>query len=254
MIENKTKSKLKGGEAVYGVISPTTDPVITEICGLLGFDFYMIDGEHGAISPTDIPALVRACEVSGITPLARIRDVNPKLILQFFDAGIMGVMMPGIKTVDDIKELVKAVKYPPTGERGLGPVRAADYMLGKMSQKEYVEFANQQTLVLPQIEDVECIDNLDEMMKVEGIDGFIIGPRDLAMSMGYYDGPNHDAVKQTIQQIFDKVLKSNLALGTVAGTAEQAKELTGKGAKIILNSVSGLLAQASKEFISKAKS
>jgi 4-hydroxy-2-oxoheptanedioate aldolase len=250
---NKTKEKLKNNQPVYGVISPTTDPSIAEYMGLLGFDFYMIDGEHGAITASDISNIIRACEIVGCTPLARIRSTDPKLILQFFDAGIMGVMMPSLKNVADVEALVKAVKYPGLGERGLGPTRASEYMLGKMNQLEYVNFANEQTLVLPQIEDIEAVNNLEAMCAVEGIDGFVIGPRDLAMSMGFYDGPNHDEVKQMIDKIIATVQKHHLIIGTVAATGEQAKTLTEKGVNFILNSVAGLLGAASKEFFAKVK-
>ncbi len=253
MKKNLAKQKLQAGETIYGVISPTTDPIIAEYCGFLGFDYYMIDGEHGAISPNDIPNIVRACEVTGITPLARIRNIDAKLILQFFDAGIMGVMMPSIRTVEDVKNLVEAVKYPPLGERGLGPVRSADYLMSGMSQAEYVEMANAETLILPQVEDLHCVNHLEEMTQIPGVDGFIVGPRDLAMSMGYYDGPGHEAVKETIDQIFETVKKSNLYIGTVAGTGEQAQAIRAKGANIVLNSVAGLLKQSAQQFLAEAK-
>jgi 4-hydroxy-2-oxoheptanedioate aldolase len=118
-----------------------------------------------------------------------------------------------------------------------------------MPQKEYVNFANEQVLVLPQIEDTEGVKNLKKMVQVEGVDGFIIGPRDLAMSMGFYDGPAHPEVDKMIDKIFDIVLGAGKIIGTVAGTAEQAKVLTGKGATIILNSVQGLLVSSTKGFI-----
>jgi 4-hydroxy-2-oxoheptanedioate aldolase len=156
-------------------------------------------------------------------------------------------MMPGCSTVADVQKLVSAMKYPPLGNRGLGPVRSADYMM-KISQLEYVNFANAQTLVLPQIEDMEAVKNLKKMVKVKGVDGFIIGPRDLAMSMGFYDGPAHDEVKKVIDEIFDVVLSAGLMIGTVAATAEQAEVLTKKGAGLILNSVQGLLTAGVKSF------
>lgn len=156
------------------------------------------------------------------------------------DAGVVGIMMPGCSTVSDVERLVSAMKYPPMGNRGLGPVRSADYMM-RMPQLEYVNFSNAQTLVLPQVEDMEAIKNLKDMVKVKGVDGFIIGPRDLAMSMGFYDGPAHDEVKRVIDEIFDTVLSAGLMVGTVAATAEQAEALTKKGAGLILNSVQGLL-------------
>jgi 4-hydroxy-2-oxoheptanedioate aldolase len=248
MKENKMKQRLNAKQPCYGVISPTTDPTICDYIGLSGLDFYMIDGEHGAISIGDITNMVRACENVGCTPLARVGDLNEKLILQYMDAGVMGVMMPGVQTAKQAEFLVQAIKYPPKGNRGLGPVRAADYMM-RMSQLQYVQMANEQTLVLPQIEDTDGVRNLRRMVKVEGVDGFIIGPRDLAMSMGFYDGPAHPEVNKVIDEIFAIVLDAGKIIGTVAGTAEQAKILTEKGATIILNSVQGLISTSAKGFM-----
>jgi 4-hydroxy-2-oxoheptanedioate aldolase len=245
---NNLKQRFLEKKPCYGVISPTTDPTICEYIGLAGLDFYMIDGEHGAISVSDITNLVRACENVGCTPMARVGDLNEKLILQYLDAGVMGIMMPGVNTVKECEQLVAAMKYPPLGNRGLGPVRAAQYMM-KMPQVEYVKFANENVLVLPQIEDIAAMKNLKKMANTEGVDGFIIGPRDLAMTMGFYDGPAHPEVNKVIDEIFDIVLGAGKIIGTVAGTAEQAKALTDKGATIILNSVQGLLATSAKVFI-----
>jgi 4-hydroxy-2-oxoheptanedioate aldolase len=253
MRENSVRRKLKNNEAVYGVIAPNADPIVAETIGLIGFDFYMLDGEHGAINPAHAFDLVRACEITGITPLARIRSIDEKLILQFMDAGVMGVMMPGVNTAADVQRLVEAIKYPPQGKRGLGPVRAADYMIGKMSQADYVAYANEQTLIFPQIEDIAAIEQLDQMIAVPSIDGFIIGPRDLAMSMGFYDGPNHPEVNAVIEDAIKRVTGAGLVVGTTAGTGEQAKGLTDKGVKIVLNSVSGLLKTAATGFFKGAK-
>lgn len=253
MKENKLKKLIKAGKTGFGIISPTVDPTICEYIGLTGLDFYMIDGEHGAITASDITNLVRACEIVDITPLARIRSVDTKLILQYMDAGIMGVMMPSIDNADDVKKLVEAIKYPPMGNRGLGPVRAADYMQGKMTQGEYVQFANEQTLVLPQIESMECIKNLPELCNIEGVDGFIIGPRDLAMSMGYYDGPGHDEVKKQLEEIFETILAAGKWYGTVAGNADQAEALINKGASFVMNSLQGLIKSAGTTFLAARK-
>ncbi len=253
MKENHLKKRIAEGKTGFGLISPTVDPIICEYAGLTGMDFYMIDGEHGAITASNVTNMVRACELVNCTPLARIRSVDAKLILQYMDAGIMGVMMPSIDTIDDVKRLVDAVKYPPMGKRGLGPVRAADYMQGTMSQLEYVAFANEQTLVLPQIESMECVKNLPELCKIEGVDGFIIGPRDLAMSMGYYDGPAHDEVKKILDEIFETVLDAGKWFGTVAGTAAQAEGLVKKGASMVMNSVQGLIKASGTAFLEARK-
>ncbi len=234
---------------MLGVLSNSSDPTVAELCGLSGLDFYMIDGEHSPITTAQVQDIVRACELSGITPLARVRSNDPKLILQFLDAGVMGIMMPAISTVADAEALVQAVKYAPLGTRGFAPVRANDYLLGSMNQGEYVAFANEQLLVLPQIEDKEAIDNIDDLLTVEGIDGFVIGPRDLAMSMGYYDGPGHDEVKRTIAGVVDKIRKAGLIAGTTAATGDQAKALIDRGVLFCLNSFAGLLKSATGDFM-----
>jgi 4-hydroxy-2-oxoheptanedioate aldolase len=249
MKQNIIKARLKNSQPVLGVLSNSSDPTVAELCGFSGLDFYMIDGEHSPVTTAQVQDIVRACEVSGITPLARVRSNDPKLILQFLDAGVMGIMMPGIKTAAEVSALVQAVRYPPQGVRGFGPVRSVDYLLGAMNQGEYVQFANDQLLILPQIEDVEAIDNLDELLAVEGVDGFVIGPRDLAMSMGYYDGPGHDEVKRTIAGVVERIRKAGLIAGTTAATGDQAKALIDRGVLFCLNSFAGLLKSAAGDFM-----
>jgi 4-hydroxy-2-oxoheptanedioate aldolase len=249
MKENSLKKRLTAGKASYGVISPTTDPVICEYIGLCGMDFYIMDAEHGAVTVNEAAHMIRACETAGITPLARINSLDEKMILQYFDAGCMGVMMPGTNTADECKRLVEFVKYYPHGKRGLGPVRSADYMAGKLSQAEYLTYSNEQTLVFPMIETAESLRNLNEMVKADGVDGFILGPRDLALSMGFTDGPGHEEVKKVINDAIAMVTGSGKIFGTVAATAEQAKDLTDKGVTLLLNSVQGLLTPSIKSFL-----
>jgi 4-hydroxy-2-oxoheptanedioate aldolase len=250
MRENSLRKRLSENKTSYGVITPTTDPIVCEYIGLSGMDFYIMDAEHGPLTISDVTHMIRACESANITPLARINSLDEKMILQYFDAGIMGVMMPGTNTVEDCKRLVSAVKYFPKGNRGLGPVRASDYMAGKMNQQQYIEFANEQTLVFPMIETVECLENLEAMCEVEGVDGFILGPRDLSLSMGFVDGPAHPEVKAAIDKVIQTVVSKGKIFGTVAATAEQAKELSDKGVRLLLNSVQGLLGSSIKQFMS----
>jgi len=249
MKQNIVKTRLKNGQPVLGVLSNSDDPTVAELCGYSGLDFYMIDGEHSPVTTAQVQEIVRACEVSGITPLARVRSNDPKLILQFLDAGVMGVMMPGVKTAAEAVALVQAVKYPPLGTRGFAPMRACEYLQGTMNQGEYVAFSNEQTLVLPQIENRQAIENLDELMAVEGVDGFVIGPRDLAMDMGYYDGPGHDEVKRTIAGVVERIRKAGLIAGTTAATGDQAKALIDRGVLFCLNSFAGLLKSAAGDFM-----
>ena len=249
MTENAVKTKLRNKQPVLGVLSDSADPAIAELCGLAGLDFYLIDGEHSAITAAQVPNIVRACEVSGITPLARVGSNDPKQILSFLDAGVMGIMLPGVAAVADLEAFVRAVKYPPLGNRGFGLVRANQYMQGAMSQADYIELANEQLLVLPQIEDARAVENLEALCRVEGVDGFVVGPRDLAMSMGFYDGLGHNEVKKAIAGIVETVLSAGLVIGTTAATGEQARALIDRGVLFCMNTLSGLLRSAAGDFI-----
>jgi len=249
MKENNIKARLLNGEAVYGLLTPIYDPAIVELSGHLGFSLYMMDCEHGAGGPIQAEHLVRACESVGMTPLVRVRSTDAKLLLQFMDTGMMGVMMPGVRDADDVKRLVDAVRYPPVGRRGIAPVRANDYLFGAMKQDEYVRFANEQVLVLPQIETLEAVENLDSLLKVEGVDGFIVGPRDLSMAMGFYDGPGHPEVRSLVDQLFSRVRSAGLFVGTVAPTGADAQDIVQRGAQIVLGSINGLLKMGALDFL-----
>ena len=252
MHENKTRSKLTRGEPVFGVISSSTDPMLAEILGLCGFDYYMIDGEHGPFEPGQATNIVRACEVVGVTPLARLGAKDPKVVLQYVDAGFQGIMMPGLDTVAELEMLVNAVKYPPLGQRGLGLGRAANYMMGSgAAQAAYVEEANRQTMVLPQFEDPALLDILPGMVKVPGVDGFVFGPRDLSLVMGYPDGPHHPEVQAVIDEAIRIIKEAGLVVGITAGTREDALVQIDRGANFILNSVPTLLKQSSFAFLAK---
>ncbi len=118
--ENHAKYKLKAGQPTYGVLSTSADPQIAELFGLAGFDYYMLDAEHGLMDAAQVVDVIRVCERVNMTPMVRIGSKDPKLVLQYLDAGMMGVMMPGLETPDEIKMLIDAVKYPPLGKRGMG--------------------------------------------------------------------------------------------------------------------------------------
>jgi 4-hydroxy-2-oxoheptanedioate aldolase len=235
------KARLKAGEAVHGLLSPNVEATTLETLGLVGFSLYILDTEHGTAGPREAEDAARVCEVAGMTLLVRPRGLDPKLILQYLDAGAMGIMLPGVREVDDVRRLVEAVKYPPKGLRGIAPVRANRFTLGPEKIEDYVERVNDETLVLPQIETLEAVAALDDLVRVPGVDGFIIGPRDLAMAMGYPAGPARPEVEAAVDRITKTVLDAGLLVGTTAQTGARAKELMGKGHRILLHNVTALL-------------
>jgi 4-hydroxy-2-oxoheptanedioate aldolase len=247
------KDRLRSGEVVHGLLSPNVEPDLVETLGLLGFDLYILDTEHGAGSPVEAATVVRACEGAGLAPLVRPRGLDAKLILQFLDAGMTGIMLPGVRTEEDVRRLVEAVKYPPEGLRGLAAMRANGFLLGKEKQEDWVKRANRETLVLPQIETREALESVEQLAAVPGIDGFIVGPRDLALALGFPDGPGHPEIEAAIDRVVAAAKKRGLVVGTVAQTGARAKDLAARGLTIILHSVTALLKTGAETYFRAAR-
>ena len=247
--ENRAKSKLKAGLPTYGVISTSADPQIAELFGLAGFDYYMLDTEHGLMDAAQVVDVIRACERVKMTPMVRIGSKDPKLVLQYLDAGMMGVMMPGLETVAELKMLIDAVKYPPRGKRGFGLTRAAGYIPVGTEAVEYIHFSNEQTMVIPQFEDATLIDRFEEMICQLGVDAVVIGPRDLSLNMGFPDGPNHPEVQEMIDRVIAICKKTGVAARITAGSRADSAQQVARGATMILAIAQFIIAAGSREFL-----
>jgi len=247
------KDRLRAGEVVHGLLSPNIEPDLVETLGCLGFDLYILDTEHGAAGPKEAAAVVRACEGAGLAPLVRPRGPDAKLILQYLDAGMTGLMLPGVRSEDDVRRLVEAVKYPPDGLRGLAAMRANGFLLGKEKQEDWILRANRETLVLPQIETKEALARVEDLAAVPGVDGFIVGPRDLALALGFPDGPGHPEIEAAIDRVTAVAKRRGLVVGTVAPTGARARDLAARGLTILLHSVTALLKTGTEAYFRAAK-
>ena len=247
--ENRTKLKLKAGQPAYGVLSTSDDPQLAELFGLAGFDYYMLDAEHGLMDPIQVVNVIRACERVNMTPLVRIGSKDPKLVLQYMDAGMMGVMMPGLESVDEVKMLIDAVKYAPLGKRGMGITRASGYVAVGQPAVDYINFTNEQTMVIPQFEDAALLDRFEEMISLPGVDAVVIGPRDLSLNMGFPDGPNHPEVQEMIDRVVALCKKANVAAGITAGSRADSAKQVARGATMILAIAQFVITAGSKEFL-----
>lgn len=247
--ENRTKLKLKAGQPAYGVLSTSDDPQLAELFGLAGFDYYMLDGEHGLLDPVQVVNVIRACERVDMTPLVRIGPKDPKLVLQYLDAGMMGVMMPGLESVEEIKMLVDAVKYPPLGKRGMGLARAARYVAVGNEAVDYINFSNEQTMVIPQFEDAALLDRFEEMISQPGVDAVVVGPRDLSLNMGFPDGPNHLEVQEMIDKVVAICKRTGVAAGITAGSRADSAKQVARGMTMILAIAQLVIQAGSKEFL-----
>ena len=215
MTHNRMKRKLLSGRPAFGVSVMVPSPHVVDMIGRLGFDWVLIDCEHGSISLESVELMAMAAEAAGITPIARPPVNSFEAIGQLMDRGVMGVQVPHVNTADDARSAVEAVKYHPDGERGLAAgVRSAAYGYG-MSMADYTERSNRETLVCVQLEESEAIANVDEIVRVEGVDVFFVGPSDLSQSLGYPGRPETPEVRDAMDGAFAAVA----AAGKVSGSA-----------------------------------
>jgi 4-hydroxy-2-oxoheptanedioate aldolase len=247
--ENRAKQKIKAGLPAYGVISTSDDPQLAELFGLAGFDYYMLDAEHGLLDPAQIVNVIRACERVNMTPLVRIGPKDPKLVLQYLDAGMMGVMMPGLESVDEIRMLIDAVKYPPVGKRGMGLTRASGYIAVGEDAVDFINFSNEQIMVIPQFEDAALIDRFEEMISQPGVDAILVGPRDLSLNMGFPNGPNHPEVQEMIDRVVAICKRTGVAAGITAGSRADSATQVARGMTMILAIAQLVIQTGSREFL-----
>ena len=247
--ENRAKLKLQEGQPAYGVLSTSADAQIAELFGLAGFDYYMLDAEHGLMDPAQVVDVIRACELVHMTPMVRIGSKDPKVVLQYLDAGMMGIMMPGLETVAEIRMLIDAVKYPPLGKRGMGITRASGYVVVGNEAVDYINFSNEQTMVIPQFEDAALLDRFEEMLSQPGVDAVVIGPRDLSLNMGFPDGPNHPEVQEMIDHVVAICKKTGVAAGITAGSRADSAKQVARGATLILAIAQLVIAAGSRDFL-----
>ena len=252
MKKNLLREKLQKGGVAAGVIMQDPAVQIVEVLGLLGFDWLFIDCEHGSINMENVGHLVMAAELRGITPLVRVPQNLPEVILHYLDVGAMGILIPGVETAEEAQRAVNAAKYPPQGARGLAGVRGADFGLsGPLG--DYVKVANRETMVLAVVETRKGVDNIEGILETEGIDGVSIGNNDLSQSLGVPGQTNHPLVLEAIDKILAVAKKKGKPIGGLIRGGETPQQYIEKGYRMLLTSVYSLLIGAGRQFLSNAR-
>ncbi len=247
MRPNSMKAKLSEGKVVFGGLIAEYSPGTVELFGAIGYDFVMIDCEHGSMAVDQVENMVRAAEVFGITPVARIPDHADSTILRFLDRGIQGIIVPHVNTRQQAEAVASAARYHPEGHRGVGGGRPHDYGVG-VSRDESTSWINSQVMVIPMIEEVEAVDNLDEILAVPGVDLLHVAPGDLGQSMG---NPGQAEVRRMMDRAVQKV-KAAGKLVSVGGNsprdAARVSELIKMGANSITIGAAAMLRMSAEEF------
>jgi 2-dehydro-3-deoxyglucarate aldolase len=199
------KDKLKKSTVTIGSWITLGHPAIAEIMAKAGFDWLTVDMEHSAITLHQAQQLIQVIELAGCVPLVRVEENNPNTIKRAMDAGAHGVIVPMVNTKEDAVRAVNAVKYPPFGTRGVGLARAQSY---GMEFEKYKEWVKKESVVIVQIESIQAVKNLEEILQVDGVDAFIVGPYDLSGSIGRpgdFDHPKMITALKRVMQVSKKL-------------------------------------------------
>lgn len=218
----RLQDNLKNKEISIGPFSKCSDPAIIECIGLAGFDFVIIDLEHSPNSIENAQNLVRAASIHNLTPIIRVSMNSDTLISMALDIGAQGVQVPQINDEIGARNVVNAAKFSPLGNRGICRyVRAAGY--SSKNKNDYFKESNDNTLVIIQIEGSRGLENIDDILKVDGIDIIFIGPYDLSQSLGVPGQTNHPKVLEAMQSAIVKASRYNKIVGTFIETPSELK-------------------------------
>jgi len=194
------KSRLSKGDLTIGSWITLGHPSIAEIMASAGFDWLVLDMEHSVLELSEIQALIQVLDGKQCPSIVRLTSNHPDQIKRVMDAGATGVMVPMVKSAEDARAAVQSVYYPPRGQRGVGLARAQGY--GSSFQK-YRSWLEENAVIVAMIEHVDAVNSIDEILAVDGIDAYIIGPYDLSGSMGRPGDLNHPDVQSAITRVLE---------------------------------------------------
>ncbi len=223
---NRLAQSIRERKPAVGAVANLRDPGGAEIVALAGYDWLLLDTEHNPLTETDVLGILHALRGFDIQPIVRLRANREEHVKWVLDAGAGGVMIPAIKSADEARHAVSICKYHPLGSRGFSPNRASGYWT---HGKEYLASANQDVLLLCMIEHVGAVREIDEICRIEGIDGLWIGPADLAQSLGHLGDTQHADVRSAVDKTIDEATKAGMPWGIPTNDVETFAQYVARG-------------------------
>jgi len=242
---NTFRQGILSGKRLIGCWCSLANPITTEILGLAGFDWLLLDAEH---APNDVLTLIpqlMALKDSPSAPVVRPPVNEPVILKRLLDIGFYNFLIPFVESAEEARRAVAATRYPPAGIRGVALLHRSN-RYGTVP--DYLTTVNDQICVLVQIESRAGLENLDAICAVEGVDGIFVGPSDLSAALGHLGNPGHPEVQATMQTIFACARQHRRSVGILATEEAAARRYLEQGATFVaVGSDQGLLRAATQE-------
>jgi 2-keto-3-deoxy-L-rhamnonate aldolase RhmA len=233
MKPNALRKKLEEGQPVYGtMIQAVRLPALGQIMGLAGCDFLFFDMEHGPFNIETIADMVQMTRLAGVVPLVRVPNDEYHLMVRPLDAGAQGIMIPRVETKAQVERIVECTMYPPLGDRGCSVNKGHNDFAGQ-EMWEFTETANRENMIILQIERARAVEDIDELLAVPGVGGAILGPNDLALSLGVRDKDQLGALEGPIQRVLDAALRHKVPCGIHIANLDWLAEWQRRGMQLI---------------------
>jgi 4-hydroxy-2-oxoheptanedioate aldolase len=226
MYQNTMKKRLQAGETILGTSLPVPSPLVAGMILETCPDFLWIDTEHAPYGSESLGAIPVQIRGKGVAPMIRVAWNDPSLIKKAYDVGAVAVMVPQVSNREEAETAVRYAKYPPDGERGLSPMWA---LTAGEDWNQVIKTANEETVLVVQIESQQAYDNLDDIMQVAGIDVLLVGPLDLSASVGKITDTAAPEVQAIMKDVPARLEGTGIAAGTTLGDVEEIKEKLGWG-------------------------
>lgn len=247
--KNFLKAKLENNELTIGTWNIINSPMVIDIIASSGIDFIIIDAEHGSISYETAQTMVSICESYNVAPIMRVGEINESLILRALDIGMHGIQLPNISTAHDAKNFVKFAKYPPIGVRGFTPYSKAG-LYDVQNGTRLTKIANDNVLLVANVEGEEGIENLKSIAEVDGIDVVFIGLFDMSKSLGIPGQIQHPKVMQTLDKAIKIIHGYGKKVGSIASNIEMLGILKKKNIDYLTYSVdAGMIKESYQNMI-----
>ena len=229
--KNALKAKLQEGVPQYGLWLNTASAVVAEMAGHTGFDWCLIDGEHGPMTLSEMTSQVQALASTPTETVVRIPEPAVWMVKQILDLGVQTVVVPMVDDGDVASEMGRAMRYPPHGVRGMGAAIARASRFGKM--ENYTAESDAEVCLLVQAESAAALANIDAIAAADGVDGVFIGPADLSADMGHPGDPDHPEVLAAMDHMIDRILAAGKIAGILTFTPESSRAYVKKGTTFV---------------------